>query len=378
MNFDLTEEQEAILEAVREICEEELAPKADEIDACGKYPWDNIEMLARYDLSGIPFPEEYGGLGSDLLTWALVGVELAKACSTTGAVYGANILCMYPIYKFGTEEQKKKYLTPLCKGEVVGAFGLTEPNAGSDAGSGIATAVKDGDEYIVNGTKIFISNAGEAQTYVVTLKTEPGRGARGMSAFIIEKDTPGFTFGPQDDKLCFKALANKELIFQDCRIPEENLLGKLNRGFRVAMETLDVGRIGMSVGAIGLSKAAYEKALQYSKERVQFGQRIANFQAIQHKLADMATEIETADLLMRKAAWLHDQGKSFGLPAAMSKLFSSEVCHRATNQAVQIHGGYGLMCDYSVERFFRESKLFEIVEGTSEIQRNVIAGHILR
>ncbi len=378
MNFDLTEDQEAILEAVREICEEELAPDADEIDKTCKFPWEKVELLARYDLSGVPIPEEYGGLGADLMTWALVGVEIAKACSTTGAVFGANILCIYPIYKFGTEEQKRKYLVPLAKGETIGGFGLTEPNAGSDAGSGIASAVKDGDEYILNGTKIFISNAGEAQTYVVTMKTVPGRGARGMSAFIVEKDTPGFSFGKQEDKLCFHALANRELIFQDCRIPAENLLGKENRGFRVAMDTLDVGRIGMSVGAIGLAKAAMEKAIQYSKDRIQFGQRIANFQAIQHKLADMATEIEAAELLMLKAAWLRDQGRPFGQIAAMSKLYSSEVCNRVTNQAVQIHGGYGLMREYSVERYLRESKLFEIVEGTSEIQRNVIAGHILK
>ena len=378
MNFDLTEDQEAILEAVREICADELAPKADEIDHSGIFPWENVELLAQYDLSGIPIPEEYGGLGDGFLTWALVGVELAKACSTTGAIYGADILCIYPIFMFGTEEQKRKYLVPLAKGETIGGFGLTEPNAGSDAASGIASAVKDGDEYILNGTKIFISNAGEAQTYVVTMKTRPGRGARGMSAFIVEKGTPGFTFGKQEDKLCFHALANRELVFQDCRIPAENLLGKENRGFRVAMETLDVGRIGMTVGAVGLAKAAYEKAINYSKQREQFGQRIANFQAIQHKLADMATEIEAAELLMCKAAWMRDNNRPFGKIAAMAKLYSSEMCNRVTNMAVQIHGGYGLMREYTVERLLRESKLFEIVEGTSEIQRNVIAGHVLK
>jgi butyryl-CoA dehydrogenase len=378
MNFDITEDQEDILEAVREICEEELAPKADEIDRKGQFPWENVELLARYDLSGIPIPDEYGGLGADFVTWALVGEEIARACSTTGAIYGANILCIYPIYVFGTEEQKRKYLVPLAKGEKIGAFGLTEPNAGSDAAGGLASAVKDGDEYILNGTKIFISNGGEAQTYVVTVKTQPGRGARGMSAFIVEKDTPGFTFGKQEEKMCFHAQANCELIFQDCRIPAENMLGRENRGFRVAMETLDVGRIGMAVGAVGLAKAAFEKAVKYSKERIQFGQRISSFQAIQHKLADMATEIEAAELLMLKAAWLKDQNRPFGDVAAMAKLYSSEMCHRVTDQAVQIHGGYGLMQEYTVERYLRESKLFEIVEGTSEIQRNVIAGHVLK
>ncbi len=378
MNFDLTEDQKDILEAVKEICDEELAPKADEIDKKGEFPWENVELLARYDLSGIPIPEEYGGLGADISTWAIAGVEISKACSSTGAIYGANILCYYPIYMFGTEEQKRKYLVPLAKGEKIGAFGLTEPNAGSDASAGLTSAIRDGDEYVLNGTKIFISNGGQAQLYVITAKTRPGKGARGMSAFIIEKDTPGFTFGKNEEKMCFHAQANCELIFQDCRIPAENLLGRENRGFRVAMQTLDVGRIGMAVGACGLAKAAFEKAVAYSQQREQFGQRISNFQAIQHKLADMATEIEAAELLMLKAAWLKDQNKPFGKIASMAKLYSSEMCNRVTNKAVQIHGGYGLMQEYSVERYLRESKLYEIVEGTSEIQRNVIAGHILK
>lgn len=378
MNFVLTEEQQTILDAAREICVEVLAPKADEIDRKGEFPWENVELLAEAGMSGIPIPEEYGGLGADFVTWSLVGEELAKACSTTGAIYGANILCFYPIYMFGTEEQKRKYLVPLAKGEKIGGFGLTEPNAGSDAGGGIATAIKDGDEYVLNGTKIFISNGGMAHTYVVTMKTQPGRGARGMSAFIVEKGMPGFTFGKQEEKMCFHASANCELIFQDCRVPAENMLNQENRGFRVAMETLDVGRIGMSVGAIGLAKAAMEKAVKYAKERVQFGQKISTFQAIQHKIANMATEIEAAELLMLKAAWLRDQNKPFGEIAAMSKLFSSEMCARVTTQAVQIHGGYGLIKEYTVERYMRESKLYEIVEGTSEIQRNVIAGHVLK
>jgi butyryl-CoA dehydrogenase len=378
MNFELTEEQQTILDAAREICEEELAPKADEIDKKGEFPWENVKILAEAGMSGIPIPEEYGGLGSDFVTWALVGEELAKACSTTGAIYGADILCIYPIYMFGTEEQKRKYLIPLAQGETIGGFGLTEPNAGSDAGGGLASAVKDGNEYILNGTKIFISNGGMAQTYVVTVKTQPGRGARGMSAFIVEKGMPGFTFGKQEEKMCFHASANCELIFQDCRVPAENMLGQENRGFRVAMETLDMGRIGMAVGAIGLAKAAMAKAVKYSKERVQFGVKISTFQAIQHKIADMATEIEAAELLMLKAAWLRDQNKPFGQAGAMAKLFSSEMCARVTSQAVQIHGGYGLIKEYTVERYMRESKLYEIVEGTSEIQRNVIAGHVLK
>ncbi len=378
MDFELTDDQKAIVEAAREICETEFAPKADEIDKKGEFPQENIELLAKYDLSGIPIPEEYGGLGADFLTWALVGEEIAQACSTTSAIYGANMLCIYPIYMFGTEEQKRKYLVPLAKGEKIGAFALTEPNAGSDASSGIATAARDGDEYILNGSKMFITNADRAEIYVVTFKTQPSRGARGMSAFIVEKGTPGFIFGKQEDKMCFHALPNCGLTFQDCRIPAENLLGQENRGFRIAMETLDVGRIGMAVGAVGLAKSALKKSIKYAKERMQFGQPISSFQAIQHKLADMATEIEAAELLTLKAAWLKDQNKPFSHIAAMAKLYSSEVCARVTSQAVQIHGGYGLIREYSVERYMRESKMFEIVEGTSEIQRSVIAGHVLK
>ena len=378
MNFDLTEEQKAIVDAAREICEAEFAPKADEIDKTGIFPKDNLELLAKYDLSGVPIPEEYGGLGADFVTWALVGEEIAQACSTTSAIYGANILCIYPIYMFGSEEQKQKYLVPLTKGEKLGAFALTEPSAGSDAAGGIATAVKDGDEYVLNGSKMFITNADAADIYVITFKTQPARGARGMSAFIVEKGTPGFTFGKQEEKMCFHALPNCGLTFQDCRVPAGNILGQENRGFRVAMETLDVGRVGMAVGAIGIAKIALKKAIKYAKERVQYGQPISSFQAIQHKLADMATEIEAAELLMLKAAWLRDQNKPFSNIAAMAKLYASEVCSRVTSQAVQIHGGYGLVREYSVERYMRESKLFEIVEGTSEIQRTVIAGHVLK
>ncbi|MDQ1327577.1 MAG: butyryl-CoA dehydrogenase [Candidatus Poribacteria bacterium] len=378
MNFDLTEEQKTIIDAAREICEAEFAPKADEIDKTGIFPKENLEILAKYDLSGIPIPEEYGGLGADFMTWALVGEEIAQACSTTSAIFGANILCIYPIYMFGTEEQKQKYLVPLAKGQKLGAFALTEPSAGSDASGGIAVAVKDGNEYVLNGSKMFITNADSADIYVVTFKTQPARGARGMSAFIVEKGTPGFIFGKQEEKMCYHALPNCGLTFQDCRVPVDNLLSQENRGFRVAMETLDVGRVGMAVGAIGLAKAALKKAIKYAKERIQFGQPISSFQAIQHKIADMATEIEAAELLMLKAVWLKDQNRPFSSIAAMAKLYASEVCARVTNQAVQIHGGYGLVREYTVERYLRESKLFEIVEGTSEIQRSVIAGHVLK
>lgn len=378
MNFDLNEEQKEILEAVKEICQEEFAPKATEVDNKGEFPWENVKKLAQYDLMGIPIPEEYGGLGLDFLTWTMVGEEISKACTTTGAIFGANMLCLYPIFIFGNEEQKKKYLAPLCKGEVIGAFGLTEPNAGSDAGNVQTTAVTDGDSYILNGTKVFITNAGEAQIYVILAKTQKDRGARGMSAFILEKGTEGFTFGKNEKKMAYSALANRELIFSDCRIPKENLLSKEGRGFRVAMQTLDVGRIGMGIGAVGLAEAAFKEAVKYSKERVQFDHPISTFQAIQFMLADMATEIEAARLLILKAAYLKDQGRPFSHIGAMGKLYASEVVMRVVNKALQIHGGYGYTKDYAVERYFREAKLFEIVEGTSEIQRGVIANTLLK
>lgn len=378
MDFKLTEDQKLILKAVKEICEKEISVTADEVDRKGEFPWENVEKLARYDLCGIPIPEEDGGLGQDFLSWAVVGEELSHACTTTGAIFGADMLCIYPIYAFGNEDQKKKHLIPLARGEAIGAFALTEPDAGSDASGIKTTATKQGDEYILNGTKAFITNAGEAEIYVIMAKTAPGRGARGMSAFIVEKGTPGFSFGKDEEKMAYRALPNKELVFADCRIPASNLLSKEGRGFRVAMETLDVGRIGMGIGAVGLARAAYEEAVKYSKTRIQFGDPICSFQAIQFMLADMATQIEAARLLVLKAAYLKDQGEPFSHIAAMAKLYASEMAMAVVNKAVQIHGGYGYTRDYKVERYFREAKLFEIVEGTSEIQRLVIANHVLK
>ncbi|NOX97469.1 MAG: acyl-CoA dehydrogenase [Nitrospirae bacterium] len=378
MDFNLTEEQEMMLKEVKNICRKKFAPKSAEVNEKGEFPWENAKILAESDLMGIVIPEEYGGLGMGYLTWSLIGEELSRACTTTGSIYGANLLCIYPILMFGTDEQKKKYLPALAKGEVLGAFGLTEPEAGSDAGNVQTTAVLDGDHYVINGTKIFITNGGVADTYVIIVNTKPGRGARGLSAIIVEKDTPGFTFGQEFDKMAYPALANRELIFQDCRVPKENLLIKEGRGFRVAMKTLDVGRIGMGIGAVGLAQAAFEAAVKYSKERIQFDKPISSFQAVQFMLADMATEIEAARLLVYKAAFLRDQEGEFEKIAAMGKLYASEVCMRATTKAVQVHGGYGYTKDYPVERYMREAKLFEIVEGTSEIQRGVIALHLLK
>jgi len=378
MDFTFSEDQTAILDAVREFCEGELAPRAKEVDEAACWPADNVRKLGELDLMGIPVPEEYGGMGMDFLTWAAVGEELSRACTTTGAVFGAHVLCVFPIMTFGTEEQKQKYLTPLARGEHIGAFGLTEPGAGSDAAAVSTRAQADGDDYILNGTKIFISNGGEAQTYVIIASTNPQRGVRGLSAFIVEKGTPGFEFGKDEKKMAFPSLPNRELIFTDCRVPKANLLGREGSGFLVAMRTLGVGRIGMATGAVGLARAALEAAVPYSRQRKQFGQPISSFQAIQFTLADMATQVEAARLLTWRAAWLKDQGRPFEKEAAMAKLFASEVAMRVTTKAVQVFGGYGYTREFPVERYMREAKLFEIVEGTSEVQRMVIANHVIR
>ncbi len=378
MDFAFTEDQQELFEYVQEFCDEKLKPFADETDAAGQYPWDKVKLLAEMDLMGIPVAEEYGGMGLGFLEWAVVGELLSAACTTTGAVFGAHMLAEYPIMFFGTEEQKAKYLPPLATGESVGAFGLTEPMAGSDAGAVRTTALKDGDEYVLNGTKVFITNGGDAEIYVIIANSRPDRGVRGMTAFIVEKGTPGFEFGKNEEKMAFKSLSNRELIFSDCRVPAENVLHKEGRGFQVTMETLRLGRIGMAIGAVGLAQAAYDAAVTYALQREQFGERIANFQLIQNHLANMATEIAAGRLLTYRAAWLKDQGLAFEKEAAMAKVKTSEVCGEVTSKAVQIHGGYGYCRDYPVERYLREAKLFEIVEGTSEIQRLVIANQLLK
>jgi len=378
MDFTFNEDQNAILAEVRKFCDQQLAPKAKETDEAGVWPAENVRKLGELDLMGIPVPEEYGGLGLDFLTWAAVGEELSRACTTTGAVYGAHMLAVFPMLAFGTEDQKQKYLVPLARGEKIGAFGLTEPGAGSDAAAVSTKAVPDGDHYTLNGTKIFISNAGQAEIYIIIAATDPGRGARGLSAFIVEKGTPGFAFGKDEKKMAFPSLPNRELIFADCRVPKENLLGRERAGFLVAMRTLAVGRIGMAIGAVGVARAALEAAVPYAQQRRQFGQPISSFQAIQSMLADMATEIDAARLLTWRAAWLKDHDRPFEKEAAMAKLYASEVAMRVTTKAVQIFGGYGYTREFPVERYMREAKLFEIVEGTSEIQRLVIANQVLR
>lgn len=377
MNFELSEEQKLMLEEVKRVCKEVIEPQSEKVEKEGFFPRKNLEILADMDLFGLIIPEEYGGLGMGFLTWAIIAEEISRACATTGLSFGANLLCVYPLMTFGNEEQKKKYLTQLAK-KAIGAFALTEPEAGSDAGNVKTRAIKKNGKYYLTGRKIFITNGGEADIYIIIASTDPDRGPRGLSAFIVEKDYPGFSIGQHFDKMGFKGLPNAELVLDNCEVPEENLLAKEGRGFKIAMDTFAAGRIGVGIGALGVAERALEEAVRYSKERVQFGRPISSFQAVQHMLAEVATEIEAARLLLYKAAWLKDQGLPFEKFASMGKYYASEVAMKATVKAVQIFGGYGYTTDYPVERLLRQAKLFEIIEGTTEIQKNIIASRILK
>lgn len=378
MDFALNEEQEIFRKTVREFAEKEIMPRAQEIDQKGEFPWDIIRKIADLGLMGLPFPEEYGGAGGDTISYAIAVEEIARASGSVAITYSAHVsLACFPIYLFGTEEQKRKYLVPLARGEKIGAFGLTEPGAGSDAAAIKTRAVLDGDEWVINGQKIFITNGSVADVVIIAAVTDPAKGKKGISNFIVEKGTPGFRIGREEDKMGLRGSVTSELIFENCRIPKENLLGKEGEGYKQFLITLDGGRIGIGAMAVGLGMAALEAAVKYAKERVQFGQPIAEFQAIQWMLADMATELEAARLLVYRAAWLKEQGKRFTKEAAMAKLFASEAAVRACYKAIQIHGGYGYIKDYPVERLYRDARLTTIGEGTSEIQRLVIARHIL-
>jgi alkylation response protein AidB-like acyl-CoA dehydrogenase len=378
MDFQLTEEQQMIRKMVRDFAEREIAPIAQETDKTGEFPWELIRKMASLGLLGLPIPEEYGGAGADYVSFAIALEEIARACGSTAITLDAHTsLACEPIYLFGTEEQKRKYLVPMARGEKLGAFGLTEPEAGSDAGATKTRAVLDGDEWVINGQKIFITNGSIADVVVITAVTDPEKGTRGISNFIVEKGMPGFRPGRDEEKMGLKGSITSELFFEDCRVPRENLLGKEGEGLKQSLITLDGGRIAIGAMAVGLAQAAFEKAAAYSKERVQFGQPIANFQAIQWMIADMATEIEAARLLVYRAAWLKDQGVRFTKEAAMAKLYASEVAERACYKALQIHGGYGYMREYDVERMYRDQRLCAIGEGTSEIQRLVIARQVL-
>lgn len=376
--WGLTEEQCMIRQTVRDFAVSVIEPKAAYIDRTQEFPMDTFRQMGEMGLLGIPIPDEYGGAGLDYMSYVITVEEIARVCASTALSLAAHtsLVCL-PLYMFGNEAQKQKYLTQVASGKVLGAYGLTEPNAGSDAGGTETKAERRGDKWILNGTKIFITNANYAQVYVATARTNKEMGTKGICAFVFERDTPGFSLGPKDEKLGMRGSDWGTLIFEDAEIPAENLLGEEGMGFKYFMKTLDSGRISIGALGVGIAQGCLDKALQYARERKQFGKSISEFQAIQFMLADMAMEIEAARHLVYHAARLRDAGMPFGKEASMAKLFASEVASRAANKAVQIHGGYGYTKDFPVERYLRDAKLCEIGEGTSEIQRIVIARHLL-
>lgn len=378
MNFLLTDEQEMIRKMVRDFAENEVAPTAAERDEEQRFDRSIFEKMAELGLTGIPWPEEYGGIGADYLSYVIAVEELSRVDSSIAVTLSAHTsLASWPIFKFGNEEQKQKYLRPMAEGKLMGAYGLTETSAGSDAGGMKMTAVKDGDDYILNGSKIFITNAGEAEVYVVFALTDPEQRHRGSSAFIVEKGTPGFTMGKKENKLGIRSSPTLEIIFDNCRVPKENLLGQEGEGFKIAMMTLDGGRNGIAAQAVGIAQGALDAAVEYAKERKQFGKPIAAQQGLGFKIADMATKVEASRLLTYQAAWRESEGLSYGKESAMSKLFAGDSAMEVTVEAVQVFGGYGYTKDYPVERFMRDAKITQIYEGTNEIQRLVISKMLL-
>ena len=379
MEFKISREHELFRQMIREFAEKEVKPLAAEVDEEERFPTETVEKMKEIGLFGIPMPKEYGGAGGDYLMYAMAVEELSKVCGTTGVILSAHTsLGTWPIYRYGTSEQKEKYLPDLCSGKKLGAFGLTEPNAGTDAALQQTVAIKDGDNYIINGSKIFITNAGEAETYVIFAMTDKSKGTKGISAFIIEKGTPGFSFGKHEKKLGIKGSATCELIFEDVVLPKENLLGAEGKGFGIAMSTLDGGRVGIAAQALGLAQGALDETVKYTQERKQFGKSIAKFQNTQFQLADLDVKVEASRLLVYKAAWAESVGIPHGLFAARAKLFAAETAMEVTTKAVQFHGGYGYTREYPVERMMRDAKITEIYEGTSEVQRMVIAGSLFK
>ncbi|MDH7497394.1 MAG: acyl-CoA dehydrogenase [Syntrophomonadaceae bacterium] len=380
MEFALTEEQRIFRKMIRDFAESEIAPSAAERDRLEKFDLDLWRKMALIGITGIPFEERYGGAGGDYLTYVIAVEEISRVCASMGVTLSAHVsLCCWPIWKFGSEAQKMKYLVPLARGTHLGAFAITEPTAGSDAGGTRCTAVLDGDHWVLNGTKVFTTNAFYANTYVVIARTGPRElKHRGISAFIVENGTPGFSFGRKDEKMGIRSSPTYELVFRDCRIPRENILGREGEGFTIGMKTLDGGRNGIAAQAVGIAQGAYEYALNYAKQRQQFDKPIASFQAIQFKLADMATRIEAARLLTYQAAWLEDAGQPYGVASAMAKVFAGDTAMWVTTEAVQVLGGAGYTREHPVERMMRDAKITQIYEGTNEVQRVVISGAILR
>ncbi len=379
MDFELTEEQKMIQEMAHDFAEKEIKPKAPELDKTERHPTEIIQKMSELNLMGIAIPDTYGGGGADVVSYVLALEEISWGCASVGVIMSVNnSLVCDPIYTFGTEEQKKKFLTPLASGKKLGCFGLTEPEAGSDAAAQKTTAILQGDVWVINGKKNFITNGNVADYCVLMAMTDRSKGYKGISSFIVDCKAPGFTVGVVEKKLGIKASGTAELILEDCRIPKENLLGEVGQGFYVAMNTLDGGRIGIAAQANGIAKAALEAAIAYAKTRTQFGNPISKFQAIQWMIADMATELEAARLLTLRAAFLKDHKQRYEKEAAMAKLFASETANRIATKALQIHGGYGYIQEYNVERHFRDARITEIYEGTSEIMRLVIANNILK
>ncbi|MEB3053472.1 acyl-CoA dehydrogenase AcdA [Bacillus pseudomycoides] len=374
MDFKLSEEHEMIRKMVRDFARNEVAPTAAERDEEERFDRALFDQMADLGLTGIPWPEEYGGIGSDYLAYVIAVEELSRVCASTGVTLSAHTsLAGWPIFKFGTEEQKQKFLRPMAEGKKIGAYGLTEPGSGSDAGGMRTTAKRDGDHYILNGSKIFITNGGIADIYVVFALTDPESKQRGTSAFIVESDALGFSVGKKESKLGIRSSPTTEIMFENCRIPAENLLGEEGQGFKIAMQTLDGGRNGIAAQAVGIAQGALDASVEYARERHQFGKPIAAQQGIGFKLADMATSVEAARLLTYQAAWLESEGLPYGKESAMSKVFAGDTAMKVTTEAVQVFGGYGYTKDYPVERFMRDAKITQIYEGTQEIQRLVIS-----
>ena len=378
MDFKLSKEHEMLRKMYREFAQNEVKPLAAELDEEERFPKETIPKLAKLGMLGIPFPKKYGGAGGDNLAYAICVEEIAKTCGTTSVIICAHTsLCSYPIYAYGTEEQKVKYLPDLLSGRKLGAFGLTEPGAGTDASGQQTTAVLEGDHYVLNGVKCFITNATEAETFVVFAMTDKSKGNHGISAFIVEKDFPGFSIGKHEKKMGIRGSATSDLIFEDCIVPKENLLGQEGKGFKIAMGTLDGGRVGVAAQALGIGEGAIDEAIAYTKERVQFGKRISQFQNTQFQLADMKARADAAQLLVYRAACAKDDGDpKCGFYSSMAKLFAAEMASDVTRRAVQLFGGYGYTREYPVERMMRDAKITEIYEGTSEVQRMVISSHL--
>ena len=374
MDFSYSKTEELFLQMIRSFAENEVKPLAAEVDETERFPMETVKKMAKLGLMGIPVPRQYGGAGGSVQMYIMAVEELSRVCATTGVILSAHTsLCMAPILENGTEEQKMKYLPKLASGEWIGAFGLTEPNAGTDAAMQQTMAVDAGDKYILNGTKIFITNAAYADVFIVMAMTDKSKGTKGISAFIVEKGFKGFSIGKKELKMGIRGSATCELIFENCEVPKENLLGPLGKGFNIAMKTLDGGRIGIASQALGIAQGAMDETVKYTKERKQFGKSIAQFQ-----MADLKTKVEAARLLVRSAAWKKDKGLPYSADAAMAKLFAAETAMEVTTKAVQFHGGYGYTREYPVERMMRDAKITEIYEGTSEVQRMVIAGHLFK